>query len=127
MMFKRVWLFATLMLVAAACQSGSADDAGTAIESYWQARIAGDETRLAQLTCAERESQVAMEAQSFASVEAVLEGMDCTQRSVDGDTAVVECAGAIVATYNGENRDFPLGAVRAVREGGEWKYCGETE
>jgi hypothetical protein len=49
--------------------------------------------------------------------------MDC---QTDDGGATVTCSGQIVAVYNGENRDFPLGTYSVVEEDGAWKWCGET-
>jgi hypothetical protein len=121
----RAWVIAALLLGVALMVAGCADegDPAEAVENYLAARVEGDADGLRDLTCAARESEVEGLTISFANVDASLEGLSCSKR----DDNTVTCAGNIVAVYNGENTEFPLGAYRVVKEDGEWKVCGEAE
>jgi hypothetical protein len=113
-----------VLLLAAACAEES--DPSTAISSYLQAWVAGDEAQLISLSCAEWEPQARIQAQSFAAAEVTLEGLTCQRSGEDGDDALVSCDGTIVMDYNGEIREWELETYRAVQEGGEWRFCGEA-
>ncbi|MDX1992462.1 MAG: hypothetical protein SF029_08735 [bacterium] len=106
---------------------GVADDAAAAVEAFWEAKVASDADTLAGLICAEREGELEMQAASFASVEASLEGMACVRAGDEGDDAIVTCEGHVAALYGTETREIPLGTSRAREEDGEWKWCGEAE
>jgi len=118
----RLFLLIALVLGMTACDTPAeqADPADMVIQ-YMQAKIDGDKDTLAGLLCADLESTLTREAQSFATVDAVLEDATCTS---EGD--VVTCTGAIVADYGGEDTEFPLTSYRVVQEDGAWKWCGEA-
>jgi hypothetical protein len=118
----RLFLFITLVLIMTACDvpTEEADPADT-VKQYMQAKIDGDKDTLSSLLCAELESTLDREAQSFATVDAKLEYMICKSK---GD--VVTCTGSIVADYGGEDTEFPLTSYRVVQEDGVWKWCGEA-
>lgn len=120
----RIVILISLIFIIAACDStgDQADPADTVIQ-YMQAKVDGDRDTLSSLLCAELESTLTREAQSFSTVEAVLENATC-QRVDDSDT--VTCSGAIVADYGGEDTEFPLVSYRVVQEDGVWKWCGEA-
>lgn len=99
------------------------DAAAEAVEAYLTAKVAGDRDTLAQYICSAQEARLDAEALSFDAVEATIEDMDCT---TDEGGESVTCSGRIVAVYNGENRDFPLGTYSVVEEDGAWKWCGEA-
>jgi hypothetical protein len=116
--------------VLAACGGGGgAGDPGKTTESYLQAKIAGEESAIRGLLCAEMETVLDREVNAFASVTGVeLVDMACTRdaaSSGEGE-AVVTCAGKIVAQYGTENTEFPLASYRLVQEDSEWKWCGEA-
>ena len=119
---NRLIIVLSLLFILSACAppAEQADPADTVIQ-YMQAKVAGDRDTLSTLLCAEMESILTREAQSFSTVEAVLEDATC---QAEGD--VVTCTGAIVAEYDGENTEFPLTSYRVVQEDGEWKWCGEA-
>lgn len=126
MRFLQLLVFLTLTAVLAACagSSSSGGDPATAVETYLQAKVAGDGDTIQALLCSEQEQNLAREKQTFASVaEARLEGMACT----DAGNGRVTCEGKIVALYGTEETEFPLTNYRAVNEDGEWKWCGESE
>lgn len=121
----RLLLMLTLIFLMAGCADGgaTADPADVVLE-YMQAKVDGDREALAGLLCAELESTLTREAQSFSTVDATLEDATCER---DGDSDIVTCSGAIVADYGGENTEFPLTSYRVVQEDGAWKWCGESE
>jgi len=121
----RLILLFTLMLVMAGCadEGTTADPADTVI-NYMQAKVDGDRETLSGLLCADLESTLTREAQSFATVDATLENATCEHNA---DTDIVTCSGAILADYGGENTEFPLTSYRVVQEDGVWKWCGEGE
>ena len=125
MRLMKLLVFLTLTAVLAACAgNGSGDDPAVAVETYLQAKVAGDGDTIQALLCSEQEQNLAREKQTFASVaEAHLEDMACT----DAGNGRVTCEGKIVALYGTEETEFPLINYRAVNEDGEWKWCGETE
>lgn len=133
-------LLASLSLVLAACggddsgdndndESEGAAESGAVevIERYLQARVDSDEDLLYEITCAELEAQIPMQASSFAAVDASLQGMACALNGVEGEYTLVTCEGAFFIEYGEEqqNSEIPLETYRAIEEGGEWKACGE--
>ncbi|HEX2623603.1 MAG TPA: hypothetical protein VHL11_25760 [Phototrophicaceae bacterium] len=100
------------------------DPAVLAVEAYLQAKITGDDDLIRPLLCSALEADFETEASSFDDVKASIEGMTCQR---DGDTDVVRCEGKIVAEYNGENTDFPLGAYHVAQDDGVWKWCGAAD
>ena len=118
----RFFLLMTVIIGIAACSTPAeqTDPSDTVIQ-YMQAKIDGDKDTLASLLCADLESTLTREAQSFATVDAVLQDATCTS---EGDG--VTCTGAIVADYGGEDTEFPLTSYRVVQEDGRWKWCGEA-
>ncbi len=126
MRFFRLLVLLTLTVVLTACSAGASrnDDAAIAVETYLQAKVAGDGDTIQALLCSELEQNLEREKQTFASVtEANVENMACTHTG----NGRVACEGNITALYGTEVTDFPLTTYRAVNEDGEWKWCGETE
>lgn len=119
-----VLLTLTAVLVACSANSSAGDGPAAAVETYLQAKVAGDGVTIQALLCSDLEQTLEREKQTFASVsEAHLENMACT----DTGNGRVACEGTITALYGTEETDFPLTTYRAVEEDGEWKWCGETE
>ena len=120
---KRIAMLIILLL--AACSGGSSgSDPAKTVQSYLQAKIAGDEAALRGLLCSDMEADLPREAHAFASVSSVtLDGVLCTYNA---DASTVTCDGAIVAEYGAENTRFPLSTYRVVQEDGEWRWCGEA-
>lgn len=124
------FIFITILLTAvllAACGKSSAGDPAKAVEGYWQALIAKDSARLSGLSCAAYEATALTTLESFQSVEVVVNDLVCTAADAAGDSAVVTCAGTIVASYGAENLviDLSQRTYNAVKEGGDWRMCGE--
>lgn len=112
-----------IMLIAiVACGGSAAGDPAKTVESYIQAKVASDRDKIRSLLCASMESQLDREALSFKGVQASIKDMSCKR-----DSDVVRCGGKIVAVYNGENQDIPLGAYHVVQEDGAWKWCGVAQ
>jgi hypothetical protein len=120
---------ASIDLTAPSTGGGSAPVAGnpeSIITSYLNARIASDAGTLQALSCGAWQGQAALQADSFRSMDARLEGLACFQDGSDSTYAYVACSGKIITTYNGQTRDWMLGRYRLTQEGGAWKMCGEA-
>jgi hypothetical protein len=127
-MLKRFLILSMSLLAAiilAACSSNS-DAPARAVEEYLNALVAKDADRLPSLVCGDWEDDALIELDSFQAVEARLEAMACQQTGTDGDTALVDCTGSIIATYNDEDQELDLSVrtYQVVQEGGDWLVCG---
>lgn len=120
-----LWGLLTLVLFTLTACADEGSPAQT-VEAYIRAKAAADESRIAELLCAEMESQLEIEASSFANLETTVEGLACERGENAGDYTIVTCEGAIIATYGTEDRSFPVGSFRTTQEDGEWKICGEA-
>jgi hypothetical protein len=78
------------------------------------------------LSCADWEAKARIEATSFKSMDAKLDGVTCTAGTADGSNSTVTCTGRILTSYNGASREWRLDErpFSAVLEGGEWRMCG---
>ncbi len=123
-MLKRLLLLLVLILILAGCANSVP---AQVVEQYLQARITSDVDQLRSLSCAEWESQVILEANSFQGRDAELRDMSCTADEPNGDEAIVHCTGTIIVVYEGEENEFPLTNYRVMLEDEEWKMCGEAE
>lgn len=94
--------------------------------SYLNARLVADGARMQALSCASWDAQALLQAQSFRAMRAELLNVACYTVSQSGATAVVQCDGAIQTEYNGELRQWELGAYAMTQESGAWRVCGET-
>lgn len=124
-------LLFTITLVA--CQPAASDEAGRVVEQYFQAIVAGDEDRIATLSCADWETSARADVAAFYGVKARLEEVACQpvepgEASADG-SVVVECSGVIVATYNNEDASFELAGkqFQVINQDGEWLVCGYAQ
>lgn len=111
-------------LLLTACQQR---DPAATIQAYLEARTNANAEQLRSLSCAEWEEQAALEAASFRSVEARLDGVVCRVIREEAPYTIVGCDGSIMATYNGEERALRISNFRLIQEDGEWKMCGEAE
>jgi hypothetical protein len=119
-------LFLAVVLLAAVAGGCAQNGPVQTVEAYLNARAEGDADRTRSLSCADWEAQAATQAMSFrAASNARVEGMTCAESGTDGDFTVVTCEGKVVTDYDGETREWPLGAYRVVQEDGEWRLCGE--
>jgi hypothetical protein len=94
--------------------------------SYLNARLVADAGQMQALSCASWDAQALLQAQSFRAMRAELLNVACYTVSQSGATAVVQCDGVIQTEYNGELRQWELGAYAMSQEGGAWRVCGET-
>jgi hypothetical protein len=126
----RWFLLTSLFCFLAACvsrpSSGDPAAAGKNVEAYLLARAQSNVARMISLSCAAWEPQARVEAASFKSMKAELDGVACAVAGSDGATATVHCGGRIKTTYNGDSRDWPLDErpFLSAFEGGEWRMCG---
>ncbi len=127
-MRKYLLLFIVSVLalpLLAACASES-DAPAKAVEAYWNAIVAKDAERLPTLVCGKWEEDALTVLDSLQAVSARLENMSCKQTGTDGDTALVNCTGNLVATYNNEDQQIDLSVFtyEVTQEGGDWLVCG---
>ena len=116
-------LSANLLLVACA---SNADAPAQAVENYLNALVEKDEARLSTLVCGDWEEDALIELDSFQAVTARLENAACTQTGMDGETALVDCTGSIIASYNDEDQELDLSVrtYQVTQEGSDWLVCG---
>ena len=116
-------LTANLLLIA--CASNT-DAPAKAVEDYLNALVEKDVDRLSTLVCGDWEEDALIELDSFQAVTARLEGAACTQTGTDGETALVDCTGSIIASYNDEDQELDLSVrtYQVTQEGGDWLVCG---
>ena len=125
--FRTILLNAFLLLILAGCSGGTGIDGATvAVEAYFQALADRDINGINNIVCLAWEEQSNLEFDSFSAVTAKVEGLDCQVTSTEGDYAVVECQGTIVAYYGGEYQEFQLqdNRYQTLFEDGEWRMCG---
>jgi len=123
------WLFAlaALAFFLAGCQGGQSQaGAASAVEKYLQARAASDVDQMTLLSCPAWEAQARIEAASFKSMNAKLDGVSCQVSGSDGDSTLVTCQGKIVTTYQGEARQWNVGdhPFKVTQQDGQWRMCG---
>jgi len=105
-------------------------DAGAPEETvyaYLQARTESDTIAMQDLSCAAWDSQALIQSQSFRAMSAQLKDVNCVTASSTDDSAVVTCEGVILTTYNGQNREWPIGGFALVLEDESWRICGEAD
>jgi hypothetical protein len=117
-------MLATIFLTA--CSSTKTDAPAKAVEDYLNTLVAKDENRLPTLVCGDWEDEALIELDSFQAVTARLEDVACKQTGTDGNTALVNCTGKIVATYNNEDQELDLSVrtYQVVQDGSDWLVCG---
>lgn len=115
-----------LIMGLTACASQPSGTAAEAVQNYLQARVDKDVDAMIGLSCPDWEAQARVEATSFASMNAALDAVACTDVGTEGEAALVTCSGKIVTTYNGEGRDWPLEdfTFKVSDDDGEWRMCG---
>ena len=113
-------------LVLSACGSSNTDAPVQAVEEYWNVIVAKDAERLPTLVCGDYEDEALTVLDSLQAVTARLDSLTCTQTGTDGDTALVNCTGNLVLTYDAEdqNLDLSVFTYEVVEEGGDWLICG---
>ena len=126
------FVFITLcMITLLACSNGGAaggavGSASQTVQDYLQARVQSDLDKMIGLSCSDWEAQARVEATSFKSMKATLDGVSCQQSGTSGQYTIVSCKGKIVTSYNGESRDWSISdhPFRVVQDRGEWRMCG---
>jgi predicted small secreted protein len=110
----------------AACAGDDSNAPAKAVESYLSALVAKDADRLSTLVCGDWEEEALIELDSFQAVTPRLDSAACTQTGSDGDMALVNCTGKIIATYNDEDQELDLSVrtYQVVQQGGDWLICG---
>jgi hypothetical protein len=78
------------------------------------------------LSCAAWDAQALLQSQSFRAMRAELQNVGCSTTQQAGNSATVFCSGTIQTEYNGELRQWELGAYTMRLEGGAWRMCGEA-
>ena len=118
-------LLLALAFFVAGCQGGQAG-ASSAIQQYLKARAASDVDKMTLLSCPAWEAQARVEAASFRSMNATLDGVTCQVSGSDGSSTLVTCQGKIVTTYQGEARQWSVGdhPFKVVQQDGAWRMCG---
>ncbi len=120
--------FLILALVLAACSSTATEsDPAPAVEAYLTAMVANDTAKLPQLVCPAFEADARIDFDSFGAIsDATLDGMDCSTKSTDGNSAVVTCKGQITYVYNGENdaQNLADDNYTVQKVDGVWTMCG---
>jgi hypothetical protein len=113
-------------ILLAACSGSSDDTPAEAVEGYLSALVAKDENLLPTLVCGDWEQDALIELDSFQAVTPRLDNAVCRQTGTDGDTALVQCTGKIIATYNDEDQELDLSTrtYQAVQDNGDWLVCG---
>ena len=97
-----------------------------AVENYLNALVEKDGDRIPTLVCGEWEEDALIELDSFQAVTARLEGVACEQTGTDGNIALVDCTGSIIASYGTEDQEIDLSVrtYEVIEEGGDWLVCG---
>ena len=123
---KLLFILFVANILLTACASSTSDAPVKVVEDYLNALVAKDAERLPTLVCGDWEADALIELDSFQAVTASLEDVSCAQTGTDGSTALVNCKGNIVASYNNEDQklDLSVRTYQVVEEGGEWLVCG---
>ena len=124
--FMTLTTFALLACSGGAAGGGAVGSASQVVQDYLQARVQSDLDKMISLSCSDWEAQARVEATSFKSMKASLDGVACQVSGTSGPYALVSCQGKIVTSYNGESRDWSLSQhpFRVVQDHGEWLMCG---
>jgi hypothetical protein len=88
--------------------------------------VAKDADRLPTLVCGDWEDDALTVLDSLQAVDARLEEFACSQTGTDGSTALVDCTGKLILTYDAEDQEIDLSVFtyEVVEEGGDWLVCG---
>lgn len=123
--FIQLGIILIVSLILSAC-AATGDAPAKAVELYYQALVEKDQARLLIHSCADWESTALVEFDSFFSVETELVDFQCQSISEKDNRAQVICEGAILASYEGEAREFPFAQQTFIvdTESGEWRMCG---
>jgi hypothetical protein len=115
-----------LSVLLSACSAGNSNSAAPAVESYITALAAKDQAALISNSCADWENDALIELDSFQLVEVTVDGMSCQQSGTDGDKTLVDCAGMLNMSYNGEPQSLDLSTrtYEVIEQDGNWLVCG---
>ena len=116
-----------LSIFLSACgSSANSTGAKEAVEDYVNALASNDEASLSALSCADWETSALTELDSLQAVTATLDGFSCQQSGTDGETALVNCEGKMILSYNDEDQELDLSTrtYRVVEQNGNWLVCG---
>jgi len=118
-------IFIAMIVIGIAGCSTKADPAD-AVVNYLNALVNQDADTAVAASCSDWEEQARLETDSFLSVEAVLNNVQCQTLMSDDSTAEVSCTGTIDMTYNEEIRsiDLSLRVYAMQYQAGEWLVCG---
>jgi len=116
-------LTANLLLTACATKIAAPVQA---VDDYLNALVEKDAERLPTLVCGDWEEDALIELDSFQAVTARLDNVSCELTGSDGDTALVNCTGNIIMSYNNEDTalDLSTRTYQVTQTGGEWLVCG---
>ena len=119
--------FVAMSFTLTSCGSSNSDAPVAAVDAYLNALVEKDAERLSTLVCGDWEEDALIELDSLQAVSARLEGVSCTQTGTDGGTALVDCTGSIVLTYDTEDQHIDLTnfTYQVIQEGGDWLVCGK--
>ena len=97
------------------------------METYLEALVEKDASRLSSLSCADWEPMALLELDSLQAVETRLEGLSCSTTAEETDgTFSVDCSGKLLATYNNEDQEIDLSSNTyiVIDQSGEYLICG---
>ena len=119
-----VILIAMIVIGIAGCSTKA--DPADAVMNYLTALVNQDSESAISTSCSDWEEQARLETDSFLSVEAVLNNVQCQTLTSAETTAEVSCTGTIDMTYNEEIRsiDLSLRVYAMQYQAGEWLVCG---
>jgi hypothetical protein len=121
----RIFTIISILIIISACSQGVVGEPVETVEQYINAKAKADRDAIRHLLCSEMEMEYEREANTFDGLSEVrVEGLSC--QKVPGSENV-NCQGKIIATYGTEDTEFPLTTYKVVQEGGEWKWCGESQ
>ncbi len=126
---KKAFFFLMLSTILLTSCGNSASPAADTAKKFLQALSDKDDALMLSYVCADYELDALLEFDAYALVQTTLTGLDCQQKEMDGDDALIICSGSIDATYNNEVRNFDLSerTYRVVHQGGDWLVCGYTK
>ena len=126
---KRTLLLLFLAAIFLTACGNAVSPATDAVENFLQALSDKNNALMLSYVCADYEFDALLEFDAYALVQTTLTDLDCQQKAMDGDDALVVCEGSIDATYSNEVRNFDLSerTYRVVNQAGDWLVCGYTK